>query len=228
MSLEKAYLTFIEPSSSGGKPDGAISVNGRGRLEFQFNPKEYTVAKSADWKRNSTAGAKSTSPAQFTGSGPRTLSLEVFLDATDGSGSVADSVDVLFACMTPGQKTIGKKKPSPPFVQFGWGGRVLFVAIVKQVSAKFTMFKPDGTPIRAACTVVLEEYGADEQKQNPTSGGLHAVRTHIMVAGDTLQSVAYREYDDPTAWRALAEANGIDDPFRVRPGTALQVPMAGG
>ncbi|MQA25124.1 MAG: peptidase M23 [Micromonosporaceae bacterium] len=226
MSLDKAYLTFIEPSSTGGKPGGAVAVNGRGKLEFQFNPKEYTVAKTAEWKRKSTAGAKTTSPPQFTGSGPRTLSLELFLDATERGGDVSEDVDVLFACLVPDPTTLSKKKPSPPFVQFGWGGRVLFVAILKQVSAKFTMFRPNGAPIRAACTVSLEEYGADDKRQNPTSGGLEVMRTHTMVAGDTLQSVAHREYDDPTLWRVLAEVNGVDDPFRLPPGTPLRVPMA--
>ena len=33
-----------------------------------------------------------------------------------------------------------------------------------------------------------------------------------------------REYRDPNKWRALAEANNIDDPMRVKPGTVLIVP----
>ena len=45
-----------------------------------------------------------------------------------------------------------------------------------------------------------------------------------MVEGDSLASVAFHEYGNPTMWRALAEANGIDDPLRVRPGTRLLVP----
>jgi len=47
------------------------------------------------------------------------------------------------------------------------------------------------------------------------------------VAGDTLASVAYEEYRNPTKWRALAEANGIDDPMRLRPGAVLIVPNRG-
>ena len=47
-----------------------------------------------------------------------------------------------------------------------------------------------------------------------------------MVAGDSLASIAYREYGAPAYWRALAEANGIDDPLRLRPGTRLLVPPA--
>ena len=36
-----------------------------------------------------------------------------------------------------------------------------------------------------------------------------------VVAGDTLASIAYAEYGDPTMWRPLAAFNGIDDPLRL-------------
>jgi nucleoid-associated protein YgaU len=47
---------------------------------------------------------------------------------------------------------------------------------------------------------------------------------HTVVAGDTLASVAFRQYGDPAMWRPLAAFNGIDDPLRVRPGATLFVP----
>ncbi len=47
-----------------------------------------------------------------------------------------------------------------------------------------------------------------------------------MVAGDSLPSLAWREYGNATQWRAIAEANGIDDPMRLRPGTELLLPLA--
>jgi nucleoid-associated protein YgaU len=45
-----------------------------------------------------------------------------------------------------------------------------------------------------------------------------------VVAGDSLPSVAHAEYGDPRYWRAIAAANGIDDPARVQPGTHLLLP----
>ena len=49
-------------------------------------------------------------------------------------------------------------------------------------------------------------------------------RVHRLVAGETLASVAYAEYGDPTQWRPLAAYNGIDDPMRLRPGATLMLP----
>jgi nucleoid-associated protein YgaU len=42
--------------------------------------------------------------------------------------------------------------------------------------------------------------------------------------GDSLPSIAYDAYGDPTQWRVIAEANDVDDPLRLRRGTDLRIP----
>ena len=53
-----------EPST-----DGSLSAPGAlmFQLDFQFNPKEIALAKSASWKRETAKGSKSAPPPQFTG-----------------------------------------------------------------------------------------------------------------------------------------------------------------
>jgi nucleoid-associated protein YgaU len=45
-----------------------------------------------------------------------------------------------------------------------------------------------------------------------------------MAEGETLTRVAAQELGDPAQWRRIADANGIDDPLAVAPGTVLEVP----
>jgi nucleoid-associated protein YgaU len=217
--LEKAYIKLKQPPASGG---GEL-----GQVTFQFNPKEYTVQKSASWESKPAKGAKTTSMPEFKGAEPRSMTIEIFLDAGDSeSGDISKDIETLFKCCTPLDKSVGQNKPSPPFVVFGWGPKVSFDAFVKKVSAKYTLFKPDGTPARAVCSVDLQEVAKEPGKQNPTSGGLATLRTHTVVAGDSLPSIAYREYGTAKFWRAIAEANHIDDPLRVGTGTTLRIPPA--
>ena len=230
--LEKAYLALIEPPKPANKAPSLSSVlnkakaGGVGEVVFTFNPKDFTISKSAKWTYDNQKNQSRTTMPQFTGSDPASMTLEIFLDSSEGSPTVARDVQRLIDCVTPLAKTLSEKKPSPPWVVFGWGKFISFVALVKQVQAKYTRFLPDGTPIRAVCTVTLEEVPTDPPpRQNPTSGGRSAHRTHRVVAGDTLPSIAQREYGDPSLWRALAETNGIDDPLRVGPGTQLMVPL---
>jgi nucleoid-associated protein YgaU len=47
---------------------------------------------------------------------------------------------------------------------------------------------------------------------------------HTVKDGDTLQSVAFQAYGDPTRWRDVAIANDIDNPFEVPRGTNIALP----
>ena len=110
--------------------------------------------------------------------------------------------------------------------EFQWGGITSFPAYVSQVNVKYTRFASNGVPIRAVCTVNLEEMPPGNSKQNPTSGVLAVERVHTMVAGDHLALVAYEEYGSAAMWRPLAAYNGIDDPMRIANGTQILLPAA--
>jgi nucleoid-associated protein YgaU len=215
--LEKAYIQLMKPSASGAA--GKIS-----EVKFQFNPKEFTVKKSASWESKPAKGAKSTSMPEFKGAEPRSMSIEAFLDGTESATDITKDIEVFFQCCTPLGETVGKNKPSPPFVIFGWGKKMSVTAFVKSVSAKYTLFKPDGTPVRAVVTLDLQEIPGTTPKQNPTSGGFDVRTSHTVVSGDSLQSIAFQEYGDPNLWRAIATANGVTDPLRLRSGLRLLIP----
>ncbi len=215
MKLEKAFLT-VKSGTEGG-----VSTR---EIQCQFNPKEYSISKSASWRRTPARGARSAPRSEFTGTNPRTIQMELFLDAWESGGDVSEQIDALFEWTNPTPSTREGTNPTPPIVIFHWGKKFYFDAYVKSVNAKYTMFLKDGTPVRATATVSLEEVPAEPGAQNPTSGGIAGRRTRTVGAGDSLQSIAYAEYDDPTLWRGVAAANGIDDPMRLDSGTTLLVP----
>ena len=200
------------------------------RLEFMYNPAELTTAKSANWNRPQQKGASSAGKPQFTGAGPQTVQMEIWFDAWDAKDAdVTKSIKTLFEWTRPTPSSITKKLPRPPVLRFEWGAnRVLadLKAFLKTVNAKYVLFKPDGTPLRASATISLEEVPEDPPKQNPTSGARESRRSHLVGAGDSLHAVAFREYGDPNLWRGVAAFNGIDDPLRVAPGTRILVPTA--
>lgn len=221
-NLQHAMLSVYDPPQAGSTaaPGGHLHD-----IRFQFNPKELALTKNAKWQRETHRNAKKSGPPEFKGSDPCKLSLEMFLDATDVMDDrVVKTVEQLFACCVATEETRKSGKGSPPWVVFKWGGMTGFNAYVASVTARYTLFTPAGIPVRAICTVDLEEISGELGGQNPTSGALAAQDTHVLVTGDTLQSLAYRAYGNAELWRKIAVANEIDDPMRLRPGTPLLVP----
>ena len=205
-----------------------VEVDGSKELKFRFNPKEYSISKSATWNRPTNKSAKSSSKPEFGGVQPQSVSMELFFDDWENpDADLVQDIHTLLGWLMPSDNSLNKKKPQPQILKFQWGGNkslAEFKGFLKSVNAKYTMFKPDGKPVRATATITLEEVPNDAKKTNPTSGSLTSRRTRVLAAGDSLQSIAYDEYGDPNLWRSLAIFNAIDDPFRMTPGTRLLVP----
>jgi len=206
-------------------------IDGSAKLEFKFNPSEYSVKKSAQWQQpqrsmHTEAGAA----PEFVGSSPQTVSLQIFFDEWEESvGDVSKEVDKLFDWCTPTERTISRKIPPPPLLRFIWGSNLHLAErkfYLESVSAKYTMFGRAGNPLRATADISLKEAPDPAAKQNPTSGAIQARGTHLISEGDTLQSVAYREYGNPNFWRGLAVFNHIDDPLRLTLGDRILLPSA--
>jgi nucleoid-associated protein YgaU len=219
--LEHAKLEVRNPPRAGTTTPGGV----RGTIEFQFNPKQLQITKTAKWKRSGQRNQRSSSAPEFTGSDPVKLSLEMFLDATEKmDNGVVTAVEKLFALVVPTAESLSSGKGCPPVVIFRWGGLTGFAAFATQVQVTYTLFTPGGTPVRATAQVQIEELTPKFPGQNPTSGSDRARTTHRLVDGDTLPALAFREYGDAGRWRDIAALNGIDDPMRIIPGTTLLLP----
>jgi hypothetical protein len=205
-------------------------------VRCQFNPNEFTISRSNKWEDKKTAGSNARNVV-FGGMGLRTLQMTLMFDSYEESGvSVVEKIEKLMALMDPpaGQPaTAGARGnlPRPPHVKFGWGGFYSFLAVITQVSQKFTLFRHDGTPVRATLQVTLQEIPQNgvpakdwAKGQNPTSQATGARRVRTVRPGETIDWIAAEELGDPGAWRLLAAANLLDDPRRLRAGQALLVP----
>lgn len=214
--LEKAMLRVVD-----GDPETR-------ELRFMYNPAELTTSKSANWNRPRQQGARSAGRPQFTGAGPQTVQMEIWFDAWDDTDAdVAASVMTLFEWTKPTPQSIQRSLPRPPVLGFEWGSNRILADVqvfLKTVNAKYVLFKPDGTPVRASATITLEEVPEEPAGQNPTSGSREHRRGRVLNEGDSLHSIAYGEYGDAGLWRGIAAFNGIDDPLRVAAGTRLLVP----
>jgi hypothetical protein len=223
-TMKHAFLQLHKPPAAAGSLTAGAAYD---TIDFQFNPKELTISKSSTWSRAAQSGNMNSGVPEFRGPEPCKLALEMFLDAIDTQDdAVVKRVEKLFSCCIPTAESHDKKKPNPPWVVFHWGGLSSFTGFIHSVSVKYTLFTPAGLPIRAIATVNLEEISKEQQGQNPTSGARSAHRVLTVLSGDTLASIAWREYGYPAMWREIATTNHIEDPMRLRAGSSLLIPAA--
>lgn len=225
-SLVKATLAIHEP------PLGLVMALGEKikDVDFKFNPSQVTLSKSAQWTTRLAPKFRFAAIPEFNGADPYTMQLQIFIDSsmTPGDTTVQDDVEALLSCCEVTLTSIMADQPCTPWVFFQWGSfsTASFIAYVQSVQATYTLFNPSGAPIRATCDLTITQIPLLTAGQNPTSGALEAHRTHRVMAGDTLQSLAWREYGDATAWRAIAQANDIDDPMRLDVGAEVLIPAS--
>ena len=203
----------------------AVQPPGVGIVIFSYNPEEYTVQKTAEWHATPQAREAEGGKPQYHGVKSSKLDVKILLDAFAVPPAPPEpAIAILQAAMCPTAASIALNSPKAPMVIFGWGTNIVMPqAFIKHLSVTYKRFLL-GNPVRAEVTVSLESVPSDTPFTNPTSGGIATRRSHAVTHGDTLASIAYQEYGDPTRWRALAEVNQIDDPMRLAVGTMLLVP----
>lgn len=204
-------------------------VDGSGKLEFKFNPTDYSVTKGAQWKippRNmkDPEGGK----PEFISSDPQAITVNIFFDDWESiEGDISKDVKKLFDWCTPSRSSVSAEKHQPPELLFLWGTNTQLADqkfVLERVNIKYTMFSRTGNPLRAEATINLKEVPNPSAGQNPTSGAIQSRKTHLIADGDTLQSIAYREYGNPGYWRSLATFNDLDDPMRLSNGGRILLP----
>ncbi len=216
--LKKLTITPLRKNVT--TQDASYSLDRANEVACQFNPESLRVSKNVRWTFK--ADFKDNVPqAFFSGGGEGSFELQLLFDTTDTGGDVQTKYINLyeFARADPAQN----KQPHQVLIQ--WGKNIIGdVWIIENISQEFTMFKPDGTPLRANVHVCFKQVHDSKKKsgQNPTSR-TEARRTWIVEQGQRLDWIAYQEYGDSSAWRHIAETNGIVDPLAIRPGQILKL-----
>jgi nucleoid-associated protein YgaU len=201
------------------------------RFDFLFNPTELTFVKENKWA-TSTRKGQNMAQSEFLGGEPTTFTLHFVLDTSEENGparSVRNKMQELnqLVIVDSNSRDPSNHLGSPPVLEFHWGVSELAVGtyVISKRSVKYTRFDPDGVATRAEVDLSLQQWSdnSSRPRQNPTSGGAGEQRYYQVRPGQTLDLVAYEIYGDSTRWRAIAEANGLDNPLDLRPGQMLRI-----
>lgn len=175
-------------------------------FDVLFNPEEYSLAQDVNFAAHNVPGLSSPI-LQFVHGNLRTLTMELFFDTTDAATDVRDETEKVVRLAA-----IDSELHAPPPVTISWGS-LLFTGVLSSVNQTFSRFLADGRPVRARLDVTFSELiDPDREAREVNRQTADFSKLHVVSDGETLSALAARYYQDPTAWRAIALANRLDDP----------------
>lgn len=207
-------LTLTRLNAAGNPAGDPITV--------RYNPEEYTVGQDNNFAVHSVPGMGSPL-VQFVNGNQRTLDLELFFDTYDTAFPVKKDVREETRQIT-GLMELDSALHAPPVIAVAMAG-FRFQGVLSRVSQRFVLFMPDGTPVRARLNCSFIEYVDPERAAR--AANLQTAdfsKAHLVSGDETLSSIAYVHYDDPTLWRPIAIANEIADPRSIVAGQMLLIP----
>lgn len=203
MALEKAIISNLDKGED---------------IEVMFNPKEYIMEKKTPWSEVNVFGMDSP-PVQFTMGERKRLNMELFFDTSEDKTDVRDFTSKVEELML-----VNAQEHRPPILRFIWGS-LSFDCVMEDLVQRFTLFDNAGIPLRAILKVVFKEYStAATQLSNTRRESADHTKKMALREGETLSSISAREYNDSRKWRAIADANNIDDPENVSAATIVELP----
>lgn len=216
------------------------------QIDALFNPTELSYSQSSEWQERKTAAANpavSGRSHDFQGSVPQTFSLTLFFDTYERhdneltrqnltallptlpfGGSEAADVRLKHTNEIVALGRANTELHRPPICKLYWGRTQLFVGVLTSVEETLKMFLPDGTAVRATLTCTFTAYRPQTLARNLELHSADVAKSRVVKRGESLQSIAAEEYNDPGQWRLIARANQIINPRRLTPGTELFIP----
>ena len=99
----------------------------------------------------------------------------------------------------------------PNFVKIQWGKNLMFKGVLVSMNTNYTLFRPDGSPIRAKLSLSFEQYispGTINKTDNRQSPDV----THLVkvIEGQSLPMICYRAWNDPFKYIDVASYNKLN------------------
>lgn len=208
-------------------------INDSNSFIVMLNPSSLSHNHSINYSSSEeNKGAPLTSEARFSGYANETLDFEIVIDGTGVTNvnpakkqkskleSVSKQIEKL-------KKLIYKyegEEHQPKTVAIVWG-TLNFTGRLSTLKIDYTLFKPDGMPLRAKIKLGFKGFISTSTQaliaNNSSPDLTHIIETK---AGDTLALLCHKIYKDSSYHIEVAEHNNLTNFRDIKPGTKLYFP----
>jgi len=218
MSNELTHLVFRafdkpEELSQQGKP--------KGEFHAMFNPESFNLGQSFSFD-DSQSDSETGSEQKFKSVEPQEFNFELLIDGTGASGVEKDVEAELeqFRAIT----SFEGSERRPTYLTVTWG-TINLRGVLKKFDIRYTLFRNDGSPVRAILLLSLAEYKTPEQQlaENPDLAS-DLTRLVQSAGGNSLDLLAHQNYGNSDQLVALAQQNGLNSLREMVEGQRLELP----
>jgi hypothetical protein len=193
-----------------------------GRITVPVNPAKYNRTIKVKYNEDQEQGTQGNSQP-FEGVPPEEIQLEFVIDNT---GAIPDSSDVTDKVKEFSEilYKVQDKIHRPSYLQLLWG-TLSFHCSLKELKIDYTLFKPDGKPIRALLNATFMEV-IEANRRSAEQGYNSPDLTHIryLREGDTLPLMAHRIYGNASLYIQVAKFNNLQSFRNIPPNTKIIFP----
>jgi len=187
-----------------------------------FNPTSYGQKYEVEYEDASGKGT-SGSEQKFSRIKPQDYTFEFIIDGT-GVSAGKEEVDEVIKHFLKVTAEVVSDTHRPPYLKLRWG-QLIVDCILKSTDITYTLFKPDGYPLRAKINATFSEI-IEDQKRTAQEGFNSPNLTHYrqVQEGDTLPLMTYRIYGDASYYLEVARFNRLTDFRNLQVGTTVMFP----
>lgn len=215
MAKDKMNIVAYETSKYSGKGVGKASV--------KINPASYTHNHTVNYDAELPDGAPGT-PLEYLGTPPQTVSFDIYFDAT---GTIPTNNIPVKVQLDQFKKVCFKhigKIHEPYFLIVSWGSLV-FKCKLTTLNISYTLFKSDGTPLRAKASVTFQEaLDADYITKLASNKSPDLTQLLVVKDGDSLPLMCYTIYGNSNYYAEVAKFNNIANFRKLSLGTKIYFP----
>ncbi len=195
-----------------------------GKFEALINPAQFTEDTSISYSEDQAKGTTGTQ-LQFDKITPGDFSVDLIFDST---GVLVNSKPEPVEDQIKKFKDVTMKYDGDAhdtyYLKLIWG-TLFFTGRLASLKITYTVFRPDGTPLRAKATATFKHFKEEEfrtKEEGKKSPDLTHVRT--VKAGDTLPLMTHRIYGDFSYYMEVARVNRLKNYRQLTPGMKLIFP----
>jgi len=213
MGLTKMKIIGFKITVASGQKPVRKTV---GNFDVQVNPATIHISRQINYGTTRAIGKRKKD--KFSTFDSDKLDFEIVLDDTGilpaTQKPIKERVQELEAILYD----MNSEAHEPNYMKIVWGNFTFFGRLTS-LDYKYTLFKPNGAPLRVKITLNFNGSREDNEMKSPDLS-----RVHILKDGETIPLLCEEYYNDSSYCLDVARVNCLSTFRNIKPGTSLLFP----